>query len=141
MSDSIEQALLKNGFLIRPIDGDSMMPLLDMSTDAVKIVPVTRPLKKYDIPLYRRPSGQLVLHRIIKVKKDGFLTCGDNRYNTEFVPNDLIIAVAEGVYKGERYIPFDSEDIVSYSKKTVRQRFLRLIKSLPRRINKSTSHI
>ncbi len=136
MSEAIETALLKNGFLIRPVDGDSMMPLLDCRCDTVKIAPVTKPLEKYDLPLYRRPSGQLVLHRIIKVKKNGFITCGDNRYKTEFVPKEWIIAVGVGVFKGEVFRSFDEEELRKYAKHIVGRRFLRFLKSLPKRIKR-----
>ena len=40
-------------------------------------------LKKYDVPLYRRDSGQYVLHRILKVRKDDYVICGDNRWRRE----------------------------------------------------------
>jgi hypothetical protein len=136
MSESIESALLKSGFLIRPVEGDSMMPLLDQRSDTVKIIPVAEPLKKYDLPLYRRPSGQLVMHRIIGVKKNGFITCGDNRYNTEFVPKDWVIAKAIGVFKGDSYRAFDEEELKKYARNVVGKRFLRLLKSLPTRIKR-----
>lgn len=45
-------------------------------------------LKKYDIPLYRRDCGKYVLHRVIKVKKNGYVICGDNRYHREYGIND-----------------------------------------------------
>ena len=133
---SIETALLENGYLIRPVEGDSMMPLLDQHRDTVKIVPVSTELKKYDIPLYRRPNGKLVLHRIIKVEKNGFITCGDNRFRTEFVPKEWVIAVAVGVFKGENYHSLDQPDMMAYAKSIVNKRFLRCLKSIPKRIKR-----
>ena len=136
MNNNIEEVLALNGFLILPVKGDSMMPLLNQETDTVRLTPIIEPLKKYDIPLYRRPSGQLVLHRIIKVTENGFYTCGDNRYIKEFVPYDWCIATAEGIFKGENYISLDSDEMCSYAKAIVRKRRFRWLKSLPKRILK-----
>ena len=96
--------------LLRPVSGDSMMPLLDERTDIVKLVPVSGVLKPYDLPLYRRPSGALVLHRIIKVKKKCYIICGDNRQFYERVPHEWVIALAVGRYRGGDYLDFESEE-------------------------------
>ena len=47
--------------------GISMQPMLRNGQDSVVLSPVNKPLKKYDLPLYRRPDGQFVLHRIVAV--------------------------------------------------------------------------
>ena len=65
-----EKALETQGFIIAPVVGDSMLPMLDEKKDSVKIVPAKGILQRYDLPLYRRPGGKLVLHRIIEVKKN-----------------------------------------------------------------------
>ena len=62
---NIEKVLAEQGFVISTIKGDSMLPMLDDEKDSVKITAVRGVLNKYDLPLYRRPGGQLVLHRII----------------------------------------------------------------------------
>ena len=69
---TIENAIKENGFYLSTIVGDSMMPLLRNRRDTVKIIPVSGRLKKYDLPLYKRPDGKYVLHRIVKVKKDHY---------------------------------------------------------------------
>ena len=107
---AIEQALEQQGSLLCPVKGDSMMPLLDQTTDLVRLVPVTRKLGKHDLPLYRRPNGALVLHRIIRVKKKHYVICGDNRTNYEYVPHEWVIALAVGRVRGDEYLSFDDED-------------------------------
>lgn len=60
------------------VTGNSMFPLFTSERDIVEIkkCPVYR---KYDIILYVRKTGSLVLHRVVK-KKDGvFYLCGDNQ--------------------------------------------------------------
>ena len=111
---NIEKILADQGFVISPIKGDSMLPMLDEEKDAVRIVPVREVLKKYDLPLYRRPGGQLVLHRIIDVKKNHYIICGDNRKGLEKVPFRWVIGVAEGFFKDGEYIPVTDEKYVEY---------------------------
>ena len=111
---TIEVALKQHGYLIRPVVGDSMLPMLDEEQDMVKLVPISEPLKKFDIPLYRRPDGKLVLHRIIKVKKGCYITCGDNRIHKERISADWMIAVMDGFYKNGKYISKENVDYQKY---------------------------
>lgn len=107
---SIEQALEKQGMLICPVEGNSMMPFLCERTDVVRLVPTKGLLNKYDLPLYRRPNGALVLHRIIKVKKKHYVICGDNRQFYERVPHEWVIALAVGRYRDGEYLSFDEDE-------------------------------
>ena len=82
--------------------GTSMLPLLRQGIDSVALVrPET--LKKRDICLYRRESGQFVLHRLLRVEKDGTLTfCGDNQLQKERgIQKEAVIARAVACYRGE----------------------------------------
>lgn len=134
MNFSIEQALEKEGFLIRPVSGDSMMPMLDQRRDAVKIVPVSVPLKKYDLPLYRRPGGQYVLHRIIALRKRYCVTCGDNRWRSEKVPYEWIVGIAEGYFKDGKYISCRDREYVKYVRRRCRGRIFRIIYGIAGRL-------
>ena len=116
-ANNIEKILERQGFVISPVKGDSMLPMLDENKDAVKIVPTSRVLEKYDLPLYRRPGGQLVLHRIIEVKKNHYIICGDNRKELEKVPHRWVIGVTEGFFKDGEYVPVNNEKYVEYVKK------------------------
>ena len=78
-------ALLEQGQVleITPI-GSSMFPLFDKERDqAVVKAADTDRLRRGDVVLYRRDSGILVLHRIWKIKKDGFYMVGDNQTEVE----------------------------------------------------------
>ena len=84
------------------VTGNSMFPLFAHERDIVEIkkCPVYR---KYDIILYVRTTGTLVLHRIVK-KKDGiFYLCGDNQLIVEHpIYEDQIIGkVIEYKRKGK----------------------------------------
>lgn len=113
-ASSIEQVLNRTGVLLRPVQGDSMMPLLDQRTDLVKLIPCRQRLKPYDLPLYRRPSGELVLHRIVKVQKNHYLIRGDNRTCYEKVPFEWVVGLAVGRFRGDEYFAFEGEAFDAY---------------------------
>ena len=95
---TFEEEIAKKGRLIYTNVGDSMMPLLREKRDLLIIEKVSGRLKKYDVPLYRRDSGQYVLHRILKVRKDDYVICGDNRWQKEYGITDRhIIGVLTGI--------------------------------------------
>ncbi|MBE6701621.1 MAG: hypothetical protein E7582_07030 [Ruminococcaceae bacterium] len=82
---TFEEELDKKGVLVYTNTGDSMFPLIRKDGDLIVIKKAHTPLKKYDVPLYKRDNGQYVLHRIMKVKKDGtYVLCGDNRRSLEY---------------------------------------------------------
>lgn len=63
-------------------------------------------MNKYDVPLYRRDSGQYVLHRILKVRKNDYVLCGDNRWRREIGITDRhIIGVLTAVIRDGQKLP------------------------------------
>lgn len=125
MEESLEQVLERDGVLTHAISGGSMRPMLNEATDLVKIVPQKDPLKKGDLPLYRRPDGTLILHRIIAVRKKYCVTCGDNCSFSEKVPYEWIIGVTEGYYKDGVYIPCTDGEYLEYVQKRIRGRYFK----------------
>lgn len=102
---SAEEAVARFGFYTGLTRGDSMEPMLRQGRDRVCIERRTGRLRRYEVPLYRRPSGQLVLHRIVKVLPEGYVTCGDNRRCRERgVTEAMIVGVLTGFYRGKRYV-------------------------------------
>ncbi len=133
---TIEQAIEQNGYHLATIVGDSMMPLLRNRRDMVKVVAAKNKLKKYDLPLYRRPGGEYVLHRIVKVKKNYYVICGDNRFSREKVPLEWIVGVAESVFRDEQEVPVTSPEYLRYVKKVCRTFWPRRIKNKITKIQK-----
>ncbi|MBP3361797.1 MAG: S24/S26 family peptidase [Clostridia bacterium] len=80
--NNIENELKEKGIYIGKTQGDSMQPMLKEGRDTVIIVPPVFPLKKYDVPVYRR-GGHYTMHRIVKATKRGYVICGDNRTHLE----------------------------------------------------------
>ncbi len=109
INSTIEEELARKGNIVTRNVGDSMMPLLKQDRDMALIVRYEGGLKKYQVPLYRRQSGQYVLHRCLKVNADGTYTmCGDNRYcKEEGVTREQIIGVLDGVYRKGKLLSLD----------------------------------
>ena len=84
MEPVLREVLVAGGRFRITITGTSMMPTLRGGRDQVELALPDRPYRKYDLPLYKRNSGQFVLHRVISVAKDGSLSCcGDNQWTRE----------------------------------------------------------
>ena len=105
IDSTFEEQLASHGILIYTNRGDSMMPLIKQDRDLLVIEPVKGRLKKYDVPLYKRDSGQYVLHRILKVRKHDYVLCDDNRWNKEYGIQDRhIIGVLTAVIRSGKEI-------------------------------------
>ena len=98
---TFEQVIARDGRLIYTNRGDSMMPLIKQGRDLLVISKKPkRRLKEYDVPLYKRDSGQYVLHRILQVRKHDYVICGDNRWTKEYGITDRhIIGVLTAVIR------------------------------------------
>ena len=81
--------------------GTSMRPLLRQGRDIVVIKRPRFPLKAGDAPLYRvKGKKELVLHRILKVGKDGtYIIRGDNLFRKEYVKESQIVGVMKAFYR------------------------------------------
>jgi len=101
----IKEQLDSGGSASFVTNGVSMKPMLDDGKNTVCIVKPVFPLKKYDIPLYRRSDGAFVLHRIIKVTPDGYVCRGDHQIIKEYpVTDDMIIGVVTEYTKNGRAV-------------------------------------
>lgn len=131
---TIEENLMKNGFHLSTVVGTSMMPFLRQGKDLVKVVPLTGKLSKYDIALFKRPTGEYVLHRVVKVKKRYYVICGDNRFLREKIPPEWIIGVAESAFINDEEIQMSEQRQIDYARKICRTYWSRRIKNKVKRI-------
>lgn len=116
MIKKFEDIINEQGQLVYTNVGDSMYPLIK-PRDLLVIKKVTAPLKKNDIPLYKRDSGQYVLHRIVKIKNGEYYICGDNRAFIERGITDRhIIGVLTDIVREGRTITVNSPEFKSYVK-------------------------
>ena len=141
---TFEEQLKKNGRIMYRVTGDSMMPLLKSSSDVAVIVAVPKGerLKKYDVPLYKRAGGQYVLHRVLKVRKDSYVTCGDNRFFVESgVTDGQVIGVLECVIRDGVHIKPNDAEYIKKLEKHHRGRLLKgLIQEFKRRTKTERKH-
>ena len=121
----LEESLKQNGIYVTATKGNSMNPMLVEGRDKVVIVPAKFPLKKYDVPVYRR-LGHYTMHRIVKVTKNGYIICGDNRVNLEKDIKECdIVGMLEGFYQGDKYIDRQDKEFLKYG--------IDAVKTLPKR--------
>ncbi len=107
MTGAIETQLAEGGFYVTTTVGVSMKPMLRNRRDRVVILPVgTERLSRFDVVLYRAPSGEkYLLHRIIGEADDGrYIIRGDNTYRREYVPHERILGVLSEFYRGKRHV-------------------------------------
>lgn len=70
----ISRIIADGGQAAIPVRGDSMRPFLSDGKDAVLLGPVSagkRKVRRGDIVLYQRESGQFVLHRVVRTDRSG----------------------------------------------------------------------
>ena len=70
---AFEEIIERDGRLIYTNKGDSMMPLIKEGRDLLVIEKTNGRLKRFDVPLYKRDTGQYVLHRIVAVKSGKYM--------------------------------------------------------------------
>ncbi len=113
--------------------GTSMMPLIRQGQDEVVLKKPTARLKKYDIVFYKRASGQFVLHRVIKVRKNDYVICGDNQTEYEYgITDDMVLAVVDAIKKDAKLIHITDKEYLKYSKRQLlkikARRIIKIIK-------------
>ncbi len=115
MASNIEQQLAEQGVYVSTTVGWSMFPMLRNRKDRIVILPIgDQRLKKYDLPLYRRPDGKYVLHRILKVKENHYVIRGDNTYRLEHVPDEWILGYVSEFYRNGKHVDSNSRAYRAY---------------------------
>lgn len=91
------------------VTGYSMHPFLRHRRDSVMLIPPPEMLKRGDLILYKRKSGQYVLHRIVKKPRNGAFVCsGDNQWEPERVCADQVVALVHSYNRGGKKFRADS---------------------------------
>ena len=110
-----EDVIEHDGKLVYTNVGDSMAPLIRQDRDLVVIEKPEGRLKKYDVALYKRDSGEYVLHRVVKVTDSGYVIRGDNRFSNEYGITDRhIIGVLTAVVRDGKEVSVTSPRYRAY---------------------------
>lgn len=114
----IIQELLAEGKTVRnlPFQGISMLPMLRQGKDTVELSPLPPRLKKYDLPVYRYPSGKIVMHRVVAVEADHYVCLGDNTYQYEQIRPEQMIGLVTAFCRGGKRIPVEARSYRIYSR-------------------------
>lgn len=103
---TFEEELARHGSLLYTNVGSSMMPLLRQGRDLILIA--RRPqgrLKKYDTVLYKQ-GERYILHRILKVRKEDYVICGDHNWRREYgITDEQIIGILTAFVRDGKRIP------------------------------------
>ena len=87
------------------ISGNSMSPFLIHGRDSICFRKPDRPLKAGDMVFFQRMSGQYVMHRICKVRPEGYYIIGDAQQEIEGpVKQEQIFALIEKVNRKGKWI-------------------------------------
>lgn len=88
------------------VAGSSMSPFLIHYRDTIFFAKPQRPLRAGDMVFYQRDNGQFIMHRIIKVRRDGcYDIVGDNQTEIEQgVRRDQIFALITKVKRKGKWI-------------------------------------
>lgn len=109
MTANIEYQLKEQGVYVSTTVGMSMWPMLRNRRDRIVVLPVgEEKLKKHDLPLYRRPDGKYILHRILDVREDHYVIRGDNTYQREYVPHEWVIGYVSEFYRKGKHVSSNS---------------------------------
>lgn len=132
---TIEKELELNGRCVIQTVGVSMEPLLHNRKSTVVIEKAEFPLKKYDVVLFRRPTEEYVLHRVVKTAGDVYII------GKETVPKERIIGVMTGYYEDENdnYISCEDERYRHYLKALKFRRRKTKLKNILSRVYRKVS--
>ncbi len=125
ISALIEQLNSSGAISFVPI-GHSMWPTLKNKGQAVIVAKKTGRLNVLDVALFVHEKAGLVLHRVLRVTPDGYITCGDSQFTTEIVKEENVLGVMTGFYVKEKYIDVSSPKYVKkierwYKRKKIRK--------------------
>lgn len=99
-NSTFESELAEKGRLVYHNRGTSMRPLIRQGKDLMVIEKPKGRLKRYDGALYINKNGDYILHRVLRVKEDSYVICGDNCVEREYGITDKdVIGVLTGVVR------------------------------------------
>lgn len=140
IQSSIEKELETRGWLTFTFRGVSMMPLLRQGRDLVTIRTIDRRLAEKEVALYKRNSGQLVLHRVIEVYENGYGIRGDNTFGIEKVRDDQILGILTEVIRDGKTISVTDPAYLKYVDRNLRSYPARLAMRKCRRVLSKAKH-
>ncbi|MBO5076306.1 MAG: hypothetical protein J5584_01755 [Clostridia bacterium] len=130
-SRSIEEYLAENGSLTYSNVGVSMMPMLKQGRDLFTVRKKgAERARKYDVVLFKRPPDKYVLHRVVKVRPEGYDILGDNCAARERnVPEERVLGVLTSFVRKGREHSVEEKGYKLYSRLAVAGQPLRIVRA------------
>lgn len=91
--DIIKEKLINDGEVVITVTGNSMLPFMKDKETLVTLEKPKKPLKRGDVVFYHNEQNIWILHRILKVKKDLLIICGDALNKLEYINSDWVIGI------------------------------------------------
>lgn len=102
--NKIEDILRTKGRIVTTAEGISMLPCIRPQKD-ILILEKPDEIFPLDVLLFRRKNGAYVLHRVLEVRQEEYVLCGDSQYQKEYgIKREQILGILKGFYRGEKYI-------------------------------------
>ena len=118
----IDEVISTGGVFRMTPNGISMLPLIRPGVDSVSLVLPTD-IKRGDIVLYKRDNGQYVLHRVIYIKNDEYVMCGDNQKVLEYgITKKHILAKLKDVYRDGKAIDTENKEYKKYYNRQLKKK-------------------
>ena len=86
--------------------GNSMYPFIRNKAQTVFISKKVGKLTPFDIAMFERENGAVVLHRVLEVQGEKYLFCGDSQFYFEWVNEDKVVGVLTAFQKGKKIVLF-----------------------------------
>lgn len=130
----IEEVIASGGeFRLYP-KGTSMLPIIRQGIDSIVLCAIGDVCVN-DILLYKRDDGSFVLHRVVKIKNDEYIMCGDNQFDLERgITQRHLLAKVKYFYRENEKITGDNIEYQKYLKTLPRVRRRRKIRNTLGRI-------
>ena len=112
ITESYEELLQKQGFILKETSGTSMEPMLHEGQELSLIRSMEamgRDLKCRDVVLYKR-NGKYVLHRVVSDMGDLIFTRGDNCSLGDIVRREDVIGILAGFYRGDTFVDCEKDE-------------------------------
>lgn len=91
----IQDKLNAGGIVSLTVKGTSMRPFLCSDETIVNLIKNNEVIRPYDIVLYINNDLTIILHRVVKIKADKLIICGDALKINETINMNQVIAVAK----------------------------------------------
>lgn len=103
---NVKKCIEELGYVIVPIQGTSMWPLLVQGKSQVQLIQKNiDEIKVGDVILYQNDEGSLILHRLMKRVDDDLWMLGDHQWKlNEKICCKQILAVAQGFFRNGSYV-------------------------------------